>query len=382
MTQSTQPRRAVQQITLAELAEELDATLVGDGSFVVTQLVHPRLSRSPQDLVYAVDPEALAAFPHIPAQAAVISEGMAVPDGLLKGYLIPKRPRYALAILLDVFDKPVHAEPGVHPSAVVHPSAQLGKNVSVGPLVYVGEGARVGDETILMPHVTVGAQAQIGQKCLLHPGVRVGERVVLGNRVIANHNASIGGDGFSFVTPEAGSIETARATGGTIEAQNTEIVRINSNGTVVIEDDVEIGSCATIDRATLGATLIKKGTKIDNLVMVAHNSTVGENCLIVSQVGIAGSCKIGNRVVLAGQAGIKDHAKIGDDAIVMAQAGVIWDVEPKSLVIGSPAQPQREFFQQVSYLGKLKEMNKELKALKNRLAQLETAQQETVGASS
>lgn len=367
---------AVSAITLSDLATALNGTLVGDGSFSVTQIVHPMMSRSPQDLVFAIEPAALAAFPQIPAKAAIISEGMSVPDGLLTGYIIVPRPRYALATLLEIFDKPVHAHKGIHPSAIIEPGAKIADTASVGAFAYVGPNASIGNNTTLMPHVTIGAGAIVGENCLLHPGVRIGERVILKNHIIIHHNASIGGDGFSFVTPESGSIESARASGGKIEAQNTEIVRINSNGTVIIEDHVEIGACATIDRATLGATLVKRGTKIDNLVMIAHNNTIGQNCLIVSQVGVAGSCKIGDRVVLAGQVGIKDHAKIGDDAIIMAQSGVVWDVEPKQVMAGSPALPQRETFQNISYVSRLKDMNKELKDLKARLAKLEAAAKE------
>jgi len=212
---------------------------------------------------------------------------------------------------------------------------------------------------------------KMGERCLLHSGVRLGERVILGKRVIIHHNASIGADGFSYVTPEPGSVESAKASGGKVTGQNTEIFKINSIGTVVLEDDVEVGACATIDRSNLGATLIKKGTKIDNLVMIGHNNVVGENCLIVSQVGISGSCEIGNRVVIAGQAGLADHLKVGDDAIVMAKSGVMRDIEPKEVVVGIPALPRRETLQNVLYMGKLRELFQEVKSLKKRLAELE-----------
>lgn len=358
-------------ITLRELAEQLNGTVVGDADLVVNQLVHPMEARSERDLIFISDEGLLAVLPKLPVKAVVVGEGTPLPEGLLKGHVVVKRPRYALAHLLEIFDKPVHAYTGIHPSAVVETGAKLGENVSVGAFSYVGEEAVIGDNTILMPHVTVGAEANVGERCLLHPGVRIGERVIIGKRVIIHHNASIGADGFSFVTPEAGSIESARASGGTIEAQNTEIVRINSIGTVILEDDVEVGACSTIDRANLGATIIKKGTKLDNLVMIGHNNTIGENCLIVSQVGVSGSCKIGDRVVLAGQAGLKDHLKVGDDAIVMARAGVMWDVAPKSIVVGEPAMPQREFFQNLSYFNKLKKMHKDLKELKAKVDVLE-----------
>lgn len=357
--------------TLDALAPLLGAEVVGDGSVEVVTLAHPLMIESPQDLVYVSDPAVLQALPAGHVAAALVSSELEVPEGHFKAYLKVPRPKVALALLLHVFEKKVHAKPGIHPSAVVEPSAKIGENASVGPFVYVGENAVVGDNTILMSHATVSAQAKVGTNCLIYDGVRVGERVVLGNRVVIHHNASIGADGFSFVTPEQGSIESARASGGKIESQNTDLVKINSIGTVVIEDDVEIGACTTIDRSNLGATLIKRGTKIDNLVMVGHNNTIGQNCLIVSQVGVAGSCTIGDRVVLAGQVGLKDHLKIGDDAIVMARAGVMWDVEPKSIVVGEPAEPYREYMRKLGQVNNLGKMSKELRALKKQMETLE-----------
>jgi UDP-3-O-[3-hydroxymyristoyl] glucosamine N-acyltransferase len=202
--------------------------------------------------------------------------------------------------------------------------------------------------------------------------------VMVGNRVTIHHNASIGADGFSYVTPEPGSIESAKTSGGKVTAQNSQIFKINSIGTVVIEDDVEIGACTTIDRSNLGATLIKRGTKVDNLVMIGHNNVIGENCMIVSQVGISGSCEIGNRVVIAGQAGLADHLKIGDDAIIMAKSGVMRDIESKEVVVGIPALPRRETLQNVMYTGKLREMFQELKALRKKVEDMEARQREIV----
>jgi UDP-3-O-[3-hydroxymyristoyl] glucosamine N-acyltransferase len=363
--------------TLNELAGllsvvQIQAEVVGDGTVEVTTLSHPLMIESPDDLVYAADPQIFQVLGQGKVKAALVPDELTPPEGTFQGYLKVARPKYALAALLHVFEKPVHASVGVHPSAVVEPTAKLGENVSVGPFVYVGEHAVVGENTILMSHVTVSAKSKVGADCLIYDGVRIGERVIVGNQVIIHHNASLGADGFSFVTPEAGSIESAKATGGKIEAQNSTLIKIKSLGTVVIEDDVEIGACTTIDRSNLGATLIKKGTKIDNLVMVGHNNTIGENCLIVSQVGVAGSCKIGDRVVLAGQVGLKDHLKIGEDAIVMARAGVMWDVEPKAIVVGEPAEPYREYMRKLGQVNNLGKMTKDIRAMKKQLEALES----------
>ncbi|MBX2861788.1 MAG: UDP-3-O-(3-hydroxymyristoyl)glucosamine N-acyltransferase [Vampirovibrio sp.] len=363
--------------SLQDIATQVQGTVVGDGSIEVTQLVHPMMATSPQDLPFAIEPQALEILPHTPVKAAIVSKEMTVPDGVLAGYIVVERPRVALAQLLNIFDKPVHAYDGVHPSAIVESSAQVDPSAKIGAFVYVGEGAKIGKGAVLMSHVTVGAEAVLGEDVLLHSGARVGERVILGNRVILQHNVSIGADGFSYVTPEKGSIESARESGGKIEAQNSEIIRINSIGTVILEDDVEVGACSTIDRANLDATRIKKGTKIDNLVMIGHNNTLGENCLVAGQAGISGSCKVGDRVVMAGQVGLKDHISIGDDVIIMAKSGVMNDIDPKSIIVGAPAKPHREVFQTLGYVNKLKDMHKDMIALKKRVNELETAQQNT-----
>lgn len=361
-------------VTLETLAAVTPgATLQGNGAIEVMSLAHPRMVTSPDEAVLVLDAGAFKLLSHgpVPVKAAVVAAGIEVPEGLLEGYIVVERPRFALATLLNVFEKPLHAQPGVHPTAVIEDSAQVHPSAAIGAFVYVGPKAQVGPHCVLMPHVTIGAEARLDAGCILHAGARVGERVLMGQRVILQHNASIGADGFSYVTPEPGSVEAARS-GGKVSGQNTEILRINSIGTVVLEDDVEVGACATIDRSNLGATVIKRGTKIDNLAMIGHNNVVGENCLIVSQVGISGSCEIGDRVVIAGQAGVADHLKIGNDAIIMAKSGVMRDIEPKEVVVGIPAMPRRETFQTLMYMGKLRELFQEVKTLKKRLNELES----------
>jgi UDP-3-O-[3-hydroxymyristoyl] glucosamine N-acyltransferase len=221
--------------------------------------------------------------------------------------------------------------------------------------------------------VSVGAEVEIGEKALLHPGVNVGDRCKIGNRVIIQPGACIGGDGFSFVTPEPGNVEAARQKKQIAQTadSNRENVRINSIGHVVIEDDVEIGAGTCIDRATLGETKIGRGTKIDNLVQIGHNVTVGQNCLIVAQVGMGGSAKIGERAVLGGQAGVPDHFTVGDDAVVVAQSGLPGDVQPRQTVIGSPAMPVREYLQQQMNFRRLPRLNQRVKELEQKVTELE-----------
>lgn len=354
---------------LRELAEAIGARLVGDGGIEVERPVHPAEAEQASDLALAMEAKLVALLAGSKAVAAVVTDPSAA-EGPQRGYLVVERGRYAMAKLMDVFARLPHANPGIHPTAAVEKGATLSEEVSVGAFTYVGPGARVGARTVLLDHVTVGADATIGQDCLIHPGARIGERVVVGNRVIIQHNASIGADGFSYVTPQPGSVETAKAS-GRIEAANTDIVRINSVGTVILEDDVEVGACSTIDRGTVSATRVGRNTKIDNLVVVGHNCVIGENCFICGQVGIAGSTVVGDRVVLAGQVGVADHVTIGSDSIIAAGSGIGRSVPAKSLLAGYPAVDKARAFEQVVYMGRLKSMHNDLTALKKRLKALE-----------
>ncbi len=357
---------------LSEIAEALRASLVGDGSIEIARVVHPSEATGADDLALAMETEALAQLSRSAARAAVVAEGADVPNGAVDGYIVVSRPRYAMAGLTQLFNRPVHAPPGIHPTAVVERGAELGAEVSIGAHVYVGPDTRIGAGTILMAQVTVGAGARIGKGCLLHPGVRIGERVVIGERVIIHHNASIGADGFSFVTPERGSVESAKAT-GRVEATNVAIVRINSIGTVEIADDVEIGACTSIDRGTVSATRIGRNTKIDDLVMIGHNVVIGENCMICGQVGIAGSTRIGDRVVLAGQVGVADHIEIGDDVVIGAGSGVGRDVPAKSVYLGYPAMPKQEVMRQLLALRRLESLFSDIADLKKRVKAVESS---------
>jgi len=356
---------------LDDIAEALGARLIGDGTIEVVRVVHPRDARSDADLAVAIDRTLLPLLAQTPVQAAVVAAGATVPGDSVRGWIEVPRAATAMATLTELFNLPIHAEPGIHASAVIAPDARIGSGVSIGPLCVVGPGAEIGHGTILMAHVTVGAGARIGANALLHPGVRVGERVLIGDRVILHHNASIGADGFSFITPEPGSVESAKATGA-VGATNTVLRRINSLGTVIVEDDVEVGANAAIDRGTLSATRIGRHTKIDNLVQIGHNVTIGESCMLCGMVGIAGSAVIGNRVVLAGRVGVADHVRIGDDVVVMAGSGVATNLAPRAVYGGAPAVPRQRAIEQILMLGRLKGLFADVAALKQRLLAPET----------
>ncbi len=357
---------------LSDVAEALGGRLVGDGAVEIERPVHPAEVERPTDLALAMDRRTLALLEGSGARAAVVAENAEVPEGLLAGYVRVGRPRYAMAGLTDLFRRPDSFPPGVHPAAAVEDGAEIAEDVHVGPFVHVAAGASIGAGSVLMSHATVGPGARIGRGCLLHPGVRIGARVVVGDRAIIHHNASIGADGFSFVTPEPGSVETAK-TRGRIEATNEVIVRIHSLGAVVIGDDVEIGACTAIDRGTVADTRVGSGTKIDDLVMIGHNCVIGENCMICGQVGLAGSVTLGDRVVLGGRVGIADHLTVGNDSLIAAGSGVACDVPAKAIYYGSPAMPKQEAYEWYMATRRFKSVFKDIEALKRRVRELEAA---------
>jgi UDP-3-O-[3-hydroxymyristoyl] glucosamine N-acyltransferase len=353
--------------TLGEIASYVGGELCGDASVPIKRLVHPALVEGDSDLALVLSPGAASILASGKISNAMLPE--AVERRLTPNQIVVKRPRLVLARLLELFNRPVHVAPGVHPSAVIDSSATIGQNVAIGPFCWVGPDSRIADDCRLVAHVSIGADVTIGENTLLHAGVRIGDRCQIGNRVIVQPNAAIGGDGFSFVTPEPGSIESARAT-GEVRSFNTELVRINSIGNVVIEDDVEIGAGSCIDRGTLGETRVGKGSKLDNLVQVGHNVTIGTNCLIVAQAGLGGSSKVGHRAVLGGQVGLTDHLTIGDDALVTAQAGISKDVPPKSIVMGTPALPKRQYLEHQFHIKRLSRTARELKELREQVTVL------------
>ncbi len=273
-----------------------------------------------------------------------------------------ERPRLAMMKLLHLFYVPPESTPGIHPTATIHPDAKLGENVSIGPNVVVSKHAAIGNNSKILANVYIGRSVQIGENCLFHPGCNIGDNVVIGNKVILQHGVSIGADGFSFVTENPNNIEQAREDGA-VKESNTEqkIYKIPSIGSVIIGDDVEIGANTCIDKGTIENTVIGTQTKIDNLVQIGHNCKIGKGCMIVSQAGIAGSCVIGDRVVIAGQAGLADHLNIGSDCIVMAQAGVTKSFPDKSIIIGSPAVPRKEYVKQMQTLKRAEELIKKFK---------------------
>ena len=274
-----------------------------------------------------------------------------IPD-MDKPQIVVKNPQYAFAQLLGHFFPRQPLAMGISSLAFISPLAMVGKDVSIHPFAYISDNVTVGKDTIIYPGVFIGEGTVIGDGCTLYANVTIREKVTVGNRAIIHSGSVIGSDGFGYVWEEG------------------RHYKIPQVGGVIIGDDVEIGANVTIDRATTGNTLIGKGTKIDNLVQIAHNVTIGEHSIIVAQVGIAGSSEIGNFVTLAGQVGVRDHVKIADGCIIGAQAGVLGNLS-KGIYVGSPAMPHRDFLKSTALFARLPELNKRIKELEEKITILE-----------
>ena len=323
--------------TIKQIAEALGAEAAGDLSLEVTTVNEPH-SAALDELALAMEESYTDALQKGAARAAILWEGADWKAMGLKAVIFAPRSRYVLSGVSHVFERRINISQGIHPSAIVDPSAKIGKNPAIGPFVVIGVGVQLGDNIRIASHCSIDEGAVIGDNALLHQGVRVGARVHIGKGFICQPNAVIGTDGFSYVTPKPGAVEEARKSGVISDASKTAgFARINSLGSVVIGDKVEMGAGCTIDRGTIANTTIGNGTKLDNLVHIGHNVTVGENCLICGQVGIAGSVVVGDRVVLAGQVGVADHVTIGSDVIAAGKSGISSNVPPKRLIMGNPA---------------------------------------------
>lgn len=335
----------------------------------VIEKVAPPLLADETTLALAFGEDEIANLAHTKAKTALVPLGVNLEN---ISTIEVERPRLAMMKLLNLFYEGPDTPVGVHPSAIIHPEAKLGKNVSIGPNVVVSRGAIIGDNCVLLPNVYVGKFAKIGNDCLFHPGVNIGDRVQIGDRCIIHHGASLGADGFSFVTETPDNIESARKEGEVKGGkENQKVFKIPSLGSVIIGNDVEIGANATIDRGTIENTTVGDQTKIDNLVMIGHNCKIGRACMIVSQVGIAGSCEIGDRVVIAGQSGLADHISIGDDCIILAKSGVTKSHPAKTVLMGAPAVPRKDFLKRMKYLNEAEVMVQKYKKYQHLLEDYE-----------
>ena len=301
--------------SIQDIATALGAQAFGAVDLLIDAATEPAAA-GPRDLALAMDPKYGDGLAQGDARAAILWDGADWQALGLEAAIFVPRPRYAMSGLTALMDPGPEIEVGVHPSAVVHPDAQIGEGAAVGPFVVIGRGTQIGANARIASHVSIAEGAQIGRDALICQGVRIGARVVIGDRFIAQPGAVIGSDGFSFVTPDESGIEKVRKSLGDQGDLNTQpYMRIHSLGNVSIGDDVEVGVHSAIDRGTIRDTVIGDGTKIDNLVQIGHNCTIGRDCLICSMSGLSGSVRVGNNVVLAGKTGVSDNVFIGDNVI-------------------------------------------------------------------
>ncbi len=345
-----------------DIAQALAGRLDGDGAIEIDRLVHPAQAERPSDLALAISADAAAALAGSKAKAVVVLANHPVPSGLFRAVIAIDDGRVALAKLTALFDRGPAHDQGIHPTAIIAPDAKLGEGVSIGAYAVVGPRSRIGAGTAIMPQVTIGADVTIGAQGVFHAGVRIGDRSTIGDRVIVHANAVIGSDGFSFA-PDLTSAAAFTA--------DVTLTRVHSLGSVVVGDDVEIGACTTIDRATLESTRVGRGTKIDNHVHIGHNVRIGESCIVCGMVGISGSVTIGDRVRLGGGVGIGDHLRIGDQAVVGAGSGVAGNVPAGVFVSGYPAVPHRRALENILYSGRQKRLHEKVEALASRLGAVE-----------
>jgi UDP-3-O-[3-hydroxymyristoyl] glucosamine N-acyltransferase len=341
------------QITVQELAALLGGqSISGDCAIQVVKGATSIAEAAPGDVTFFGNPKYLQALKGCRATAALVPMDFA--EEIAPVAIRVENPSLAFAQLLEKFAPPtLEWAPGVHATAVVDPGAQLAEGVSVQPYAVIEAGAKIGAFSVIGAHSYVGHGAQVGSHCFLASHVSVGARCIVGNRVILHSGVVLGSDGFGF------------------EFSQGRHVKIPQTGIVQLDDDVEVGANSTIDRARFGRTWIGEGTKIDNLVQIAHNVVTGKHCLIIAQTGIAGSSKLGNYVTLAGQSAVVGHVEIGDQVIAGARSGISKDIEAKQVVWGAPAIPIREAKEQAASLRRLPKLLQRVKQLELSLAEVQ-----------
>ena len=341
---------------LREICEHLNGDLSGDGDIEITGVSGIK-EALPTQITFVANPKYIAAIGTTQAAAIIIGRGVA---GNGKPTIRVDNPYWAFVQVLEMFswDKNHHTLPGIHETAILGKNVKLGERVSIQAFTYIADNVEIGNDTVIQPFVYIGEGTKIGADGLIYPHVNIREEVSIGDRVIIHCGAVIGSDGFGFAP---------------VSNRHHKIPQI---GTVVIEDDVEIGANTTIDRATLSATLIKRGTKLDNLVQIAHNVEIGEDCCLAAQVGIAGSTIIGDRVNIAGHGGAAGHLTLGDDSVVYAKSAVTKDMPAGSHLSGFPARPHKQELRIHAATRKLPDMLPEFAKLQKRVAELEAKLQE------
>ena len=340
-----------QQRTVAELAVVVKGRVYGDPQTVIRGIASIQEARN-GDITFAENVRFMHDAELSPASAIIAPESATAANGS-KVMIQVANPRLAFAQILDLFAPEQFIERGVHETATIGSDFRQGGNLCVGAHCVIGENCRVGENVTLHPLTYLGDDVEIGDNAVIGPNVSLLRGTVIGSRVVIHAGAVLGADGFGYIT---------------VGGKHLKVPQI---GHVWVGDDVEIGANVTIDRARTGATRIGSGTKIDNLVHIGHNCQIGENCIIVAQVGLAGGVEVGKNVILAGQAGVKEQVKIGDGAVIGAQTGVLGDVPARAYVSGYGAKPHKEHLKTSAAMGQLPDLIKKMREMEKRLRELE-----------
>lgn len=357
------------KLTASDIADISEGTLRGDGALHITGAA--QLDKAgPSDLSFLADPALAAAAAGSKAGCLLVFPGS---EELLKDFtgtlIFTKNPKYAFMLALRLVEKekrPLPA-PGVHPSASVSTSATLGKDIHIGPLAVIEDGASIADRAVIGAQCYIGRNASIGREARLYPGVKIMDACEIGAEAILHAGVVIGSDGYGYLSSPDNAIEEELYCPEERDPPRGAHEKIPQLGKVVVEGRVEIGANTAIDRAALDVTLIGGGTKIDNLVHIAHNVKIGKHCLIMAEAGIAGSAVLGDNVIIGGQAAISDHVTIGDNSVVMGKTGVMSNLPANQIVFGHLARPRLLAMKIEALLGKLPEMHKALHKIQKKL---------------
>jgi len=339
----------MKSVSLKKLAETIEGRLVGDSDVLINGVAGIKEAR-PGEITFLANVKYASLLKGTRASAVIVSKPH--PD-VSCAQVIVEDPYYAFSRVVSALVEPPGREIGISPLAFIGKGVRLGRDLSIHPFVTVEDRAVIGDRVVLYPGVYIGKETEIGDDTVIYANVSIREKVIIGRRGIIHSGTVIGSDGFGFATHKG---------------RHHKIPQI---GTVVIEDDVEIGANVAVDRAAMGRTVIGRGTKIDNLVQIAHNVTVGEDCLLVSQVGISGSTAIGHHVTLAGQTGVAGHLSVGDNVMAGGRTGVTKDIAPNQVVSGYPALPHRQWLEAQATFPHLPELRKRIKELETKLERIE-----------
>jgi len=346
------PEKKSVPIRVSVLAKLLDCPYKGKGATLISGVSNLKEAEK-GDIVFLAHRKFRSQLEQTKASAAIIPA-----DETFDRIPVIKsnNPQLSFIKAVEYFFQPHRPTPGIHSQAYVSPTAKIGKDVSIGAFAFIGDEVEIGNRTVIFPFVAMYPRTKVGRDCFIHSHVSIREESFIGNKVIIHNGAVIGSDGFGY-----------------IQDNKKTHIKLPQKGIVVIQDNVEIGANTTIDRASLGKTIIHKGTKIDNLVQIAHNVEIGSDVILVAQTGIAGSSKIGKKVIAGGQVGIADHVEIGDNVIMAAKSGVTKSIPANSTVAGIPHLDIRDWRKAWVSIPQLYDLLKEIKRLKKKIEKLEKA---------